>query len=518
MASLRLLPRRALRYEPRLAGRRPPTSLRHASTSSSAASSGLFTLRSGIYASVFVLSAGLFVAYYVDSRAAMHRYVVMPVLRTLLDAEASHKLALRALASGLAPRDTQTDDDRLRTSLWGGELSSPVGIAAGFDKDGEAVDGLFNLGFSWVEIGSVTPRPQPGNPKPRVFRLPSDEAIINRYGFPSDGHTAVLARLRARIPLFHDPESATVPHASLRPDALLAVNLGKNKASPADSIDDFVHGVHTFGPYADVLVINVSSPNTPGLRSLQTRALLERLLDGVSRARDELLVPSDPSGAATSTLLSKPKLVLKIAPDLDESELMAIAAVVRSSGVDGVIVSNTTVRRPKNLSDPNKLEAGGLSGPPLKPYTLATLRTLRALLPESVSLIGCGGIASGEDALDYARAGAAAVQVYTRFAYEGVGTCRRIKDEITEALAREGTTWAAVVQRAVGERSLRESAVGGARSPGAPEEGVEQLKREAEELMRLADELGMRMDAAPAAQAQEVGADDGAKAALPSMS
>ncbi|KAH9931904.1 uncharacterized protein B0H18DRAFT_1083415 [Fomitopsis serialis] len=439
MAALRLLPRRVL--------------------SSPAANPGFLSLRSGIYASVFVVSAGLFVAYYVDSRAAMHRYVIMPVLRTLLDAETSHKLALRVLGSGLAPRDTQTDDERLRTSLWGEEYSS-------FDKDGEATDGLFNLGFSWVEIGSVTPRPQPGNPKPRVFRLPSDEAIINRYGFPSDGHTAVLARLRARLPLFHEQETTTARHASLRPHALLAVNLGKNKASPADSIDDFVQGVQTFGPYADVLVINVSSPNTPGLRSLQTRALLERLLDGVSRARDELLVPSDANGTATSTRSTKPKLVLKIAPDLEESELGAIAAVVRSSGVDGVIVSNTTIRRPKDLSDPNRGEVGGLSGPPLKAYTLATLRTLRALLPESVPLIGCGGITSGSDALDYARAGAAAVQVYTRFAYEGVGTCRRIKDEITEALAREGTTWAAVVQRAGGELSLRGSAPGGVRSPG----------------------------------------------------
>ncbi|KAH9829963.1 dihydroorotate dehydrogenase [Rhodofomes roseus] len=514
MASLRLLPRRALRRDPRLVERHPTTSIRHASTSSPAATSGLFSLRSGIYASVFVVSTGLFVAYYVDSRAAMHRYVVMPVLRTLLDAETSHKLALRVLGSGLAPRDTQKDDERLRTSLWGEELSNPLGMAAGFDKDGEATDGLFNLGFSWVEIGSVTPRPQPGNPKPRVFRLPSDEAIINRYGFPSDGHTAVLARLRARLPLFQDPDAAAAQHASLRPDALLAVNLGKNKSSPADSIDDFVQGVHMFGPYADVLVINVSSPNTPGLRSLQTRALLERLLDGVGRARDELLVPSEASGTTASTGTTKPKLVLKIAPDLDEAELAAIAGAVRSSGVDGVIVSNTTIRRPKELGDPNKDEVGGLSGPPLKPYTLATLRTLRALLPESVPLIGCGGISSGADALDYARAGAAAVQVYTRFAYEGVGTCRRIKDELAEALAREGTTWAGVVRRAVGERGVQ-SAAGPADEGGA----LEQLRREAEELMRVADELGRRMEAEAAqGETQGVGADDGSKAVLPALS
>ncbi|EPT01269.1 hypothetical protein FOMPIDRAFT_1023363 [Fomitopsis schrenkii] len=447
----------------------------------------------------------------------------MPVLRTLLDAEASHKLALRVLASGLGPRDTQKDDERLRTSIWGDELGSPVGMAAGFDKDGEATDGLFNLGFSWVEIGSVTPRPQPGNPKPRVFRLPSKEAIINRYGFPSDGHTSVLARLRARLPVFYDSETAPTHHASLRPGALLAVNLGKNKASPADSIDDFVQGVHAFGPYADVLVINVSSPNTPGLRSLQTRAHLERLLHGVTRAREELRVPSEAPGATPSALPLKPKLVLKIAPDLDESELAAIAVVVRSSGVDGVIVSNTTVRRPKDLSDPNKLETGGLSGPPLKLYTLNTLRTLRALLPESIPLIGCGGISSGADALEYARAGAAAVQVYTRFAYEGVGACRRIKDEIAAALAKENTTWSEVVRKAVAEKALRDSVVDGASTTdvGAGM-GVEQLMREAEELMRLADELGKRMESegasAQSPATQTVGMEDASKAVPSSVS
>ncbi|KZS99887.1 uncharacterized protein LAESUDRAFT_667431 [Laetiporus sulphureus 93-53] len=460
----------------RLAGRHlkiqsRPSLSRHAS---SVASSGSSRLRTGIYTGLFLVSTGLFAAYYLDSRSAIHRYVITPVIRHVLDAETGHKLAVRVLASGLAPRDTQPDDERLKTELWGEELSNPVGLAAGFDKHGEAVDGLFNLGFSWVEIGSVTPKPQPGNPRPRLFHLIDDAAVINRYGFPSEGHAVVLARLRARMPSFFSP-TTQVQHASLRPGALLAVNLGKNKSSSAESTEDFVQGVRTFGPYADVLVVNVSSPNTPGLsRAMQGSTLLQELLEGVTAARDELAV----EGVAR-----KPKLVLKIAPDLDQGEIADVAAAVWKNGVDGVIVSNTTVRRPASLSDPNKNEAGGLSGPPLKPYSLATLHTLRTLLPASIPIIGCGGITSGADALEYARAGAAAVQVYTSFGYDGVGACRRIKDEITEELKREGKTWAEVVSAAVGELSLKEEKV--------QEKGtIKQLTEEAQELMKLVDKLG----------------------------
>ncbi|KAH8108844.1 Dihydroorotate dehydrogenase, partial [Phellopilus nigrolimitatus] len=345
------------------------------------------------------------------------------------------------------------DDGRLSTELWGETLSNPIGLAAGFDKNGEAIDGLFNLGFGWVEIGSVTPKPQPGNPTPRVFHLPDDSAMINRYGFPSEGATSVLSRLRARLPKIFADRPAPEPeaHASLRPHALLAINLGKNKASAPDAITDFLNGIKTFGPYADVLVVNVSSPNTPGLRGLQTRGLLEELLAGITAEREAL-----PLSAQTLTA-RRPRIVLKIAPDLSEIELKDVAEAVKaSSGVDGVIVSNTTVQRPLGLTDSRKTETGGLSGSPLKPLTLRALRTLRAHLPESVPLIGCGGISTGADALDYARAGASAVQLYTGFGYDGVGACRRIKDELADALALEGTTWRAVVQKAVGELAARQ--------------------------------------------------------------
>ncbi|KAI0351925.1 dihydroorotate dehydrogenase [Trametes cingulata] len=463
--------------------------------------------RTAAYASVLVVSTGLFAVYYFDCRAALHKYIVTPVIRYTLDPEAGHRLAVRVLASGLAPSDQLPDDDVLKVELWGEELSSPVGLAAGFDKNGEAIDGLFNLGFSWVEIGSVTPKPQPGNPKPRVFHLPNDSALINRYGFPSDGHAAVLARLRARIPTalpysvsdVEDPLHGA-DHASLYPGKMLAVNLGKNKSSPPDSIADFVSGVHTFGPYADALVVNVSSPNTPGLRGMQSRTLLEELLAGVTAARDEV--------SATSTQKHRPKLLLKIAPDLDETEVADIAAAVRATnGVDGVIVSNTTVRRPSGLSDPNKIEQGGLSGPPLKPYALATLRTLRSLLPPSIPLIGCGGIASGADALEYARAGASAVQLYTAFGYGGVGVCRQVKDELAALLRAEGKTWQQVVQQAVAQNSLKEGSTGEPQSKGQREEGpvgqaaeaaretsIKLLVQEAEELKRLLDGLGERME------------------------
>ncbi|KAF8159658.1 dihydroorotate dehydrogenase [Crassisporium funariophilum] len=434
-------------------------------------------IRTGIYATAFVLSTGIFAVYYFDARSALHRYVLNPFLRNVLDAETSHKFAVKALKAGLAPKDPVKDDERLKCRIWGHDIANPVGVAAGFDKDGEAIDGLFDLGFSWVEIGSVTPKPQSGNPRPRVFRLSEDSAVINRYGFPSKGQASVLSRIRARIPTF----SAGSDRAALREDAILAVNLGKNKESPADSIDDFVAGVRAFGPYSDVLVVNVSSPNTPGLRGLQNRDVLERLLDGVTKARDDL----EPS-VLTSR---RPRLVLKIAPDLDEAQLVDIADVIKKSKIDGVIVSNTTVQRPKHLGSPNKTELGGLSGPPIKPYSLKALRTLRTYLPASVPLIGCGGISTGNDALEYAKAGACMVQVYTSFSYDGVGTCRRIKDELMDALAKEGKTWEQVVSEAVEKLSWKEKTA----VNKSGEVGVGQLILEAEELKSLLDKLGDKM-------------------------
>ncbi|KIK60493.1 hypothetical protein GYMLUDRAFT_43813 [Collybiopsis luxurians FD-317 M1] len=438
-------------------------------------------ITTGLYATALVLSTGLFAVYYFDARSAIHRYVIMPVLRHTLDAETSHQVAVKVLRSGLGPKDPLGDDEKLNFELWGHRISNPVGLAAGFDKDGEAIDGLFDLGFSWVEIGSITPKPQSGNPKPRVFRLLEDDAVINRYGFPSQGHATVLSRVRARLPTFFTGEES---NASLRQGSLLAVNLGKNKVSEADSIDDFVAGVSTFGPYSDVLVVNVSSPNTPGLRGLQNKASLEALLSGVTKTRDSL-----PPSYVTSR---RPRLVLKIAPDLNQTQLEDIAQVIRDNRLDGVIVSNTTIQRAQHLISASRSEAGGLSGPPIKPYTLAALKILRANLPASIPIIGCGGISTGDDALEYARAGATMVQIYTGFGYDGVGTCRRIKDEIVETLQKEGTTWAEIVKKAVDDLSLREEPL--KIKPG--EGSVQQLIEEAQHLNELLDQFGKKMASA----------------------
>ncbi|PWN97087.1 hypothetical protein FA09DRAFT_283837, partial [Tilletiopsis washingtonensis] len=409
------------------------------------------------------------VAYYLDSRAAIHRWVAIPVLQATADPETAQKIAVQGLASGIMPRDMGVDDDVLQTKLFGKTLSNPIGLAAGFDKQGEAIDGLLGLGFGIVEIGSVTPEPQPGNDLPRYFRLDQDRAAINRFGFNSDGHDAVLARLQARIgtwlhssgalndvrvpisssnvasevlaanpavgPLLLD--AAELPR-SARAGQFLSVNLGKNKTSAADSVDDYVKGVQKLGPYADMLVINISSPNTAGLRNLQHKEALQKLLKSVVDARNELPQPQAP-------------LLVKIAPDLSEGELNDIADAALGAKVDGLIVSNTTVSRPASLLSPPHVtqETGGLSGPPVKPLAIKALQTIYKRVGDKMPLIGCGGIASGRDALDFAKAGASAVQLYTSFGYEGVGHPRRIKDELTAALKEEGTTW----QRSIGKGS-----------------------------------------------------------------
>ncbi|KAG7090908.1 hypothetical protein E1B28_009985 [Marasmius oreades] len=455
------------------------------------------TLRTGLYATALILSTGLFAVYYFDSRSALHRYVLTPTIRHTFDAETGHKLAVKVLRSGLGPKDAVPDDEKLEVEIWGRKLSNPIGLAAGFDKDGEAVDGLFDLGFSWVEIGSVTPKPQPGNPRPRVYHLLEDEALINRYGFPSQGHASVLSRLRARIPSFLSTSNSS---ASLRDGSILAVNLGKNKDSPPDSIEDFVEGVRAFGAYVDVLVVNVSSPNTPGLRGLQDRESLEVLLKSVVEARDAL------SPSTMTPHHPRPCVVLKIAPDLDEAQLKDMASVIRESAIDGVIVSNTTIQRPKDLQSQNAIQTGGLSGTPLKFFTMQTLRTLRSHLPATVPIIGCGGITSGADALEYARAGASMVQVYTGFGYDGVGMCRRVKDEIVETLENTKESWGSVVSQAVREKSLSEEetytrrqreievknkskALMGSQSTTGNVEEVTKLIQEAEDLKKLLEEF-----------------------------
>jgi dihydroorotate dehydrogenase len=311
---------------------------------------------------------------------------------------------LRALKLGLLPADRRADPPSLAIKVWGRTLPNPVGLAAGFDKNAEVPDAMLGLGFGLVEIGSVTPRPQEGNPRPRLFRLPEDRGVINRMGFPGQGLDAVRSRLAAR------PRRGFV-----------GVNVGANKDT-SDRAADYVIGCAALAPYADYLVCNVSSPNTPGLRNLQGRAQLADLLKRVQDAIAAKPVP----------------LVVKIAPDASDDDLDDIVAVCRDLRMDGIIIGNTTLSRPPSLRSSRREEAGGLSGPPLMALSTEVLRRTAQRAEKQFPLIGCGGIASGADAYAKIRAGATLVQLYSSMVYDGPPLIRRIKDELAALLARDG--------------------------------------------------------------------------------
>jgi dihydroorotate dehydrogenase len=335
-----------------------------------------------------------------------------PLLRRL-DPETAHGVTVAALKSGLAPRSRMRDDPILRSSVWGLDFANPVGLAAGFDKNAEVPDAMLGQGFGFVEIGSVTPRPQPGNPRPRAFRVPEAQALINRYGFNNDGLDVVAKRLEARRG---------------RP-GLVGANVGKNKET-VDAAADYVIGIRRLAPLASYLVINVSSPNTPGLRALQGREPLAELLGRALDARTEGV----PAGGAV------PPLLLKIAPDLTEEDKRDIAEVALSSGIDGLIVSNTTLARPPELPADVAKETGGLSGAPLKAASTAVLADMYRLTGARIPLIGCGGVASGRDAYDKIRAGASLVQLYTALVYRGPRLVEEIRRDLATLLRADGFT------------------------------------------------------------------------------
>lgn len=366
-------------------------------------------------------AAGLALAWRDDLKQLQFEAVSAtgPLVR-LLDAETAHNVGIWATKHGLLPVETRAEPASLATTVWGRDFKNPIGVAAGFDKDAEAFEGLLGLGFGFVEIGSVTPLPQPGNPQPRAFRLSEQRAVINRYGFNSAGVDDVAGRLSAyRKALLQEP---------WRERGLLGVNLGKNKLSE-DSAADYAIGVTKLAPYADYLVVNVSSPNTPGLRALQDRKALERLVRRVKSARDAL--PWGPLGA--------PPLLIKIAPDLTESDKSDIAAVALRTGVDGLVISNTTITRPPAVeSSPHAQEAGGLSGAPLFELSTAVLSDMYRLTKGKIPIIGCGGVSNGYDAYAKIRAGASLVEVYTAFAYEGPRLVPAMKRQLQECLERDG--------------------------------------------------------------------------------
>ncbi|MBI1273030.1 MAG: quinone-dependent dihydroorotate dehydrogenase [Alphaproteobacteria bacterium] len=338
-------------------------------------------------------------------------YRMLTRLLHFLPPEAAHRAAVLALKYRIAPIYSAADDPVLATTVAGMKFTNPLGMAAGFDKNAEAITGTLALGFGFTEAGTVTPRAQPGNPRPRVFRVPEARAVINRYGFNGNGLDYFVARLkkfRAR---------------NRKPRGLVGVNVGKNKDSPEGSAD-FVACVKAGAALADYLVVNVSSPNTPGLRGLQNKQALAQLLWDVKRARD-----------ACPAL---PPLFVKLAPDLTPEMLEDIAGVTKQSGIDGIIVTNTTIDRPASLPAWAQAEAGGLSGAPLKDMALDVLRRLYRLTEGRTPLIGVGGIENGADAYARIRAGASLVQVYTALIYEGPGLAARIKRELAALLKRDG--------------------------------------------------------------------------------
>jgi dihydroorotate dehydrogenase len=330
-------------------------------------------------------------------------YRLVRPLAFALDAERAHRLTIRALR--LMPARRPPDfPSSLRTTVAGLDFPTPVGLAAGFDKDGEVPERMLSLGFGFVEIGTVTPQPQLGNPKPRLFRLSQDRAVINRMGFNNEGQPAAYQRLLE----------------ASRMHGVIGVNVGANKDS-ADRIADYAEGVRAMSGVADYLTINISSPNTPGLRQLQDEGALRELLSAVREARPK----------------KGPPIFLKIAPDLGKSEPDQIVRIAIEHGVDALIVANSTISRP-SLRSRFKGEAGGLSGAPLKPLALKALRDFRSASGGEIPLIGVGGIENVDDAWERIRAGASLVQLYSAMVYEGPGIARRIARGLAERLRREG--------------------------------------------------------------------------------
>lgn len=341
----------------------------------------------------------------------MDLYPLVRPLLFALDAERAHGLTIAALKRRSAA-SAQAPAGPLAVRVAGLAFPNPIGLAAGFDKNAEVFGAMLGLGFGFVEVGTLTPLPQAGNPRPRLFRLPEDRAVINRLGFNNRGQDDAKRRLARRR-----------QRAGANP-GIVGVNIGANKDS-ADRIADYAAGVRRMAEVADYLTINISSPNTPGLRALQDEAALNDLLAAVVAARAE-------SG-------SSPPLFLKVAPDLEAADIDSIAKAALDHQLDALIVSNTTISRPP-LESPNKGEAGGLSGAPLKGLALQRLRDFRTATGGRLPLIAAGGVESGPDAYDRIRAGASLVQLYTALIYHGPGLVRTILAELEAYLAADGFT------------------------------------------------------------------------------
>jgi len=330
----------------------------------------------------------------------------LPLLR-LLSPETAHRITIRALSSGIFPQQQPKINIRLKANLFGLEFSSPLGLAAGFDKDGEVFDQMLNFGFGFVEVGTITPKPQVGNSPPRVFRLTADNGIINRLGFNNKGIESAVVQLSKRV----------------RSRGLVAVNVGPNRNSE-DFISDYETCINKIAKFSDLIVLNISSPNTPGLRELQDRRFVEKILDTAINTLEKINVSSP--------------ILIKIAPDLDTGEIESIVDAAIQGGAKGIIVGNTSVSRPPGLKSRYKNKQGGLSGQPI--FTLATKALSDAFRVSRgrIVLVGTGGVFSGEDAYSKICAGANLVELYTALVYQGPSLIKKINEDLVNFLDRDG--------------------------------------------------------------------------------
>ena len=346
-------------------------------------------------------------------------YNIIRTLFFLLEAEKAHNLSIRALKYGFLPRISNEINPILNTEVFGLRFPNPIGLAAGYDKNAEVLSALSGLGFGFLEAGSVTPRPQSGNPRPRIFRLTEDEAVINRLGFNNKGLEVAARNFAAR------PS-----------DVIVGANLGANKDSK-DRVEDYVVGMERLAPLANYVTVNISSPNTQGLRALQGKGELEDLLGRIGEKRRDMVG----AGAVFFPIL------LKIAPDLTDADKADIASTVLDMGLDGLIISNTTITRPENLRNSQKTEMGGLSGQPLNPLSLGVLKEMYQATEGKIPIIGVGGIQSAEDAYVRIRAGASLLQLYTAMIYQGPYVAADIAKGLAKMLREDNFT---NVQDAVG--------------------------------------------------------------------
>lgn len=331
-----------------------------------------------------------------------------------MDPETAHRAGICAMKRGIHPQYHPVEDPRLKVTLWERQFPNPVGLAAGFDKNAEVIGPMLKMGFGFVEVGTVTPKPQEGNPRPRVFRNPENEAVINRMGFPNKG----LEEFKTNIEKFLEERP--------RPSGLVGINIGMNK-NQKDPAKDYCRLLRHLGSYGDYFTINISSPNTPGLRNLQERDNLMELFGAIKEERRKRCDKTFP-----------PPLLVKLAPDLTQQQQEELAQTAIDAEIDGLILTNTTLERPDFLPEKFRSETGGLSGKVLTDKSNEITRNFYELTKGKIPIIGVGGISSGKDAYDRIKAGASLIQLYSALVYHGPELANRINEELLELLTKDG--------------------------------------------------------------------------------